>query len=202
MKKFFVFSALVAVATVAVRAEVVKIELPPETATYKEIAGVDLANAQCLSCHSVEYASLQPPMARPFWKDSVDKMISKYGAPIPADQVEALADYLVRAYGNEQTNAAPKVAVTEVKADGVNAKGLFDKYCVACHRVGERLLAPSLKEVAKKYAGNPEGIAKVSHQINNGGAGQWGGFPIPMPPFKQFSQTEVKALAEWVLSQK
>jgi len=37
---------------------------------------------------------MQPPMPRPFWKGSVQKMQQKYGAPLPDAQVEALVDYL------------------------------------------------------------------------------------------------------------
>jgi mono/diheme cytochrome c family protein len=71
-----------------------KIELPLETAVYKTGPGSDLANAQCLTCHSAEYVTTQPPLPRTFWKGSVDKMIGKYGAPVPQDQIDALVDYL------------------------------------------------------------------------------------------------------------
>src|SRR5205823_3951860 len=75
------------------------IQLPPETGTFKQDAGAEIANGQCLICHSVEYVSTQPPMARPFWKSSIQKMQQKYAAPIPDDQVEPLADYLTKNYG-------------------------------------------------------------------------------------------------------
>src|SRR5882724_9065637 len=75
------------------------IQLPPETGAFKQDRGAEIANGQCLICHSVEYVVLQPPMPRAFWKSSVQKMQQKYCAPIPDDQVEALADYLARNYG-------------------------------------------------------------------------------------------------------
>ena len=77
-----------------------KIELPPETATLKAGAGADLANKQCLVCHSGDYITTQPrdkPLA--FWKAEVTKMKKVYGAPIPDDQIDQIAQYLAENYG-------------------------------------------------------------------------------------------------------
>jgi hypothetical protein len=78
----------------------VRIELPTETATLKAGAGLELANAYCLTCHSAEYITTQPrdkPLA--FWKAEVEKMKKVYGAPIPDDQISPIAEYLARSYG-------------------------------------------------------------------------------------------------------
>ncbi len=91
--------ALVAFGVVA-PAVGLKIELPKETSTLKPGAGLDAANAQCLTCHSADYIATQPrdkPLA--FWKAEVEKMKKVYGAPIPDDQIDLLADYLTRSYG-------------------------------------------------------------------------------------------------------
>lgn len=81
-------------------ASAVKITLPPETAALKPGAGSDLATQQCLTCHSADYVSSQPP-GKPlaFWKAEVEKMKKVYGAPIPDDQIDAIAQYLTREYG-------------------------------------------------------------------------------------------------------
>jgi sulfite dehydrogenase (cytochrome) subunit B len=93
--------ALVAAAGAAVAfAGDLKIELPKETATLKPGPRADLASGECLICHSAEYITTQPrdkPLA--FWKAEVEKMKKVYGAPIPDDQVEAVAEYLARSYG-------------------------------------------------------------------------------------------------------
>ena len=77
-----------------------KIELPPETATLKAGAGSELANRQCLACHSADYVTVQPP-GKPlaFWKAEVEKMKKVYGAPIPDEEIEPIAQYLTREYG-------------------------------------------------------------------------------------------------------
>ncbi len=76
-----------------------KIELPAEAPTLKAAAGVEIAMQNCLTCHSAEYMTTQPPLSRAAWKASVDKMKGKFGAQIPAEQIETLVDYLSKNYG-------------------------------------------------------------------------------------------------------
>src|SRR5215471_4103780 len=91
------------------RALALDIQLPLETKTFKQGAGAELANGQCLICHSVEYVTMQPPMPRAFWKSAVVKMQQKSGAPITDAQIDPLTDYLTRNYG-VGTNAPQAVA--------------------------------------------------------------------------------------------
>ncbi len=71
------------------------------------------------------------------------------------------------------------------------------KNCMACHAVEKKVVGPSYKDVAKKYAGQAA-ATKLSTKILNGGAGVWGAIPMPANP--QVSQAEADALAKWVLS--
>ncbi len=87
------------VAALAASAAPLKIELPPETAVFKTAPGSEAVMAQCLICHSAEYVSMQPLLTRAAWKANVEKMQHKFGAPLPADQVETVVDYIVKAYG-------------------------------------------------------------------------------------------------------
>ncbi len=95
--KTFLF-CLTAVSVTALAAPL-KIELPAETATLKDAPGSALVTAQCIVCHSVEYISTQPPLPRTYWQGAVVKMQQKFGAPIEAKDVDAIADYLARNYG-------------------------------------------------------------------------------------------------------
>ncbi|MFN4237610.1 MAG: c-type cytochrome [Vogesella sp.] len=72
--------------------------------------------------------------------------------------------------------------------------------CTACHAVDKKLVGPSYKEVAKKYAGDKGAEAKLIAKVKAGGAGVWG--PVPMPPNPQVSDADLKTLVKWVLSQK
>jgi cytochrome c len=74
------------------------------------------------------------------------------------------------------------------------------KNCLACHAVDKKLVGPSYKEVAAKYAADKGAAAKLAEKIQKGGVGAWG--QVPMPANPQVSPDEAKKLADWVLSQK
>lgn len=77
----------------------VTIALPAETAVLRPGKGLELAQANCLICHSPDYIQTQPPMPRKFWEAEVKKMREKYGAPTPEETVPTLVDYLAATYG-------------------------------------------------------------------------------------------------------
>jgi mono/diheme cytochrome c family protein len=83
-------------------------KLPPETAKLERGDGVEIATAQCIACHSLDYISTQPRMNRAGWTATVTKMKEKYGAPIASEQMEKLVNYLVKTYGAERSDPAPK----------------------------------------------------------------------------------------------
>ena len=72
----------------------VEVKLPVSEAVFPPGNGADIANGQCLVCHSAGMVLRQPPLSQDAWTGEIEKMRSAYGAPIPADQVEALARYL------------------------------------------------------------------------------------------------------------
>jgi cytochrome c len=72
------------------------------------------------------------------------------------------------------------------------------KNCMACHAVDKKLVGPSYKDVAKKYAGQKDAADKLAAKIIKGGSGVWG--PVPMPANAQVNEAEAKKLAAWVLA--
>lgn len=74
------------------------------------------------------------------------------------------------------------------------------KNCMACHAVDKKLVGPSYKDVAAKYAGQKDAVDKLAVKIINGGSGVWG--PVPMPANAQVNEAEAKKLAAWVMAQK
>ena len=93
-----VLATLTILVTSALAAEL-KITLPTETTVLRPGKGIELAQANCFTCHSVDYIQTQPPMPRKFWEAEVKKMREKYGAPTPEDTVPTLVDYLAATYG-------------------------------------------------------------------------------------------------------
>jgi sulfite dehydrogenase len=181
-----------------------KIELPPETASFKQAPGADIANGQCLICHSVEYVTSQPPLPQATWAAEVKKMREKYGAALPEEQVEPLVAYLTATYG-PQTNAPAvpqKVAAPPTPApQALTGEALATRYgCLGCHNVQVKLVGPPYKDIAAKYQNDTSALARISDQIHKGGSGKWG--PVIMPPFPAVSDAETKALADWILSRK
>jgi len=120
----------------------VTIQLPGEVAVFRQDIGSEIANAQCLVCHSVEYVTTQPPLPQSFWKSSIQKMQQRYGATIPDAQVEPLAEYLTRNYGAATNSAAAAPVGIQPQGtqpppsavSGLTAAELAAKYgCSACH---------------------------------------------------------------------
>jgi cytochrome c len=74
------------------------------------------------------------------------------------------------------------------------------KNCMACHAIATKLVGPSYKDVAAKYAGDKSAADKLATKVIKGGVGAWG--QIPMPANPQVSEAEAKKLVAWVLSQK
>lgn len=74
------------------------------------------------------------------------------------------------------------------------------KNCMACHAVDKKLVGPSYKDVATKYAGQKDAVDKLTQKVLKGGSGVWGAVPMPANP--QVSEAEAKQLVEWLLTQK
>ncbi len=81
-----------------------------------------------------------------------------------------------------------------------NADLAQKKNCMACHAVDKKVVGPSYKDVAAKYAGQKDAVDKLSVKVIKGGAGVWG--PVPMPANTQVTPAEAKQLVQWILTQK
>lgn len=79
-----------------------------------------------------------------------------------------------------------------------NAELAGKKNCMACHAVDKKLVGPSYKDVAAKYAGQKNAVDVLSQKVIKGGSGVWG--PVPMPPNAQVNDAEAKELVRWILT--
>ncbi len=119
----------------------------------------------------------QPPAAAA--QAAADKAVAVAAAPVIAPTVAAAA-------------AAPKAP-----ADGTAAAiALTKKHgCVACHGIDNKILGPSFRDVAKKYAGKADAAGPLASKIKAGGSGVWG--TMPMPP-QALGEADAKAIAQWL----
>jgi cytochrome c len=97
---------------------------------------------------------------------------------------------------------APLLLILAVAAAPVMASPELaqKRNCMACHAVGQKLIGPSYKDVAAKYAGQADAVKMLAEKIQKGGKGVWG--EVPMPANTSVSAAEATQLAQWVLSQK
>ena len=70
------------------------VDLPVSDTPFPAGTGSDIATSQCLICHSAGMILRQPPLSQEQWLAEINKMRSAYGAPIPANQIDVLANYL------------------------------------------------------------------------------------------------------------
>jgi mono/diheme cytochrome c family protein len=72
-----------------------------EKIVLKDAPGRDKA-MQCAACHSLDYIPMNSAfLDKAGWTASVNKMINAFGAPIPKEDVEAIASYLAENYGKK-----------------------------------------------------------------------------------------------------
>ena len=74
------------------------------------------------------------------------------------------------------------------------------KNCMACHALDRKLVGPSYKDVAAKYAGQADAQTLLVQSIRNGSVGKWG--ELPMPAHPKLSDADLKKLASWILGLK
>lgn len=66
----------------------------------KDAPGRDVVEGACSACHSLDYIRTNAPfMTQQVWQAEVNKMINAFGAPVPADSVKPIVDYLTKNYG-------------------------------------------------------------------------------------------------------
>ncbi|WP_288108929.1 c-type cytochrome [Limnobacter sp.] len=194
-----------------VRATPLELKLPPETAQFKisPLPGYVVATQKCVICHSADYIKYQPPgMNLAQWTSEAGKMQHLYGAPLTDDEIRKVGAYLAVTYGTAQESELPpelKVdtpisKTTTEQVANLDATSLLNaNSCLGCHAIDKKIVGPSYHEVAVKYKGDPQALAKIAANIRAGGSGKWGS--AAMPPFSQLTSAELRTLAEFVLRQ-
>lgn len=105
--------------------------------------------------------------------------------------------------GNEEkkeTSSSTTASATEdLSSNPDYTKGLEligKSDCLTCHKVGDKLIGPSYKEVAAKYDNTEENITMLADKIIKGGQGVWGS--IPMTPHPAISTDDAKAMVKYI----
>lgn len=151
------------------------------------------------------------PAAAPVTSQSPAATVATPAAPVDSAATTATTTVSAPATNPAAASAAPKPATPAVaaakpaaasnSADIKKGEALISKSdCLACHKVDAKLLGPSYKEVAAKYANNASTVSQLANKIKSGGSGVWGA--VPMSPHPALSDDDAKAMVRYILSLK
>jgi cytochrome c len=71
--------------------------------------------------------------------------------------------------------------------------------CMACHAADKKIVGPSFKDIAAKYKGQTDLVAKLSAKVRKGGSGVFGPVPMAPNPPEKISDADLKAAIELIL---
>ncbi len=88
-------SPLLAWAQAAPKLQSVNVDLPTSDRMFPgDTPAADAVNNNCLACHSAGMVLTQPRLSRAAWQAEVEKMRDSYKAPVAAEDIPAIVDYL------------------------------------------------------------------------------------------------------------
>ena len=91
--------------------------------------------------------------------------------------------------------AAALVAHSALAAPAMPKEGMVK--CASCHAVDHKLVGPAYMDVAKKYKGDPNAVAKITASITKGGAFGWKLGVMP-PRGLAATDAEIKVMATFI----
>lgn len=70
--------------------------------------------------------------------------------------------------------------------------------CLTCHKVDEKLIGPSYRDVANKYAGTSDTIVThLAGKIISGGSGVWG--EVLMTPHAALTKEDAETMVKYIM---
>ena len=70
--------------------------------------------------------------------------------------------------------------------------------CLTCHKVDEKLIGPSYRDVANKYAGTSDTIVThLAGKIISGGSGVWG--EVLMTPHAAITKEDAETMVKYIM---
>ena len=92
-----------------------------------------------------------------------------------------------------------RVVATAATSANDTARTLAEKSgCLSCHAAKQRVVGPSLTEIAQRYVSDSGAESKLVTKVKSGGQGVWGS--VPMPPFAQLQEQDLRTLVRWILT--
>ena len=92
------------------------------------------------------------------------------------------------------------VGLTIAAGVHANEKLAQSSGCMTCHAVDKKLVGPTYKEIASKYAGDKNAETTLVKKVKAGSQGVWGS--MPMPPNAHVKDEDAQSMVRWILSLK
>lgn len=70
--------------------------------------------------------------------------------------------------------------------------------CLTCHKINEKSIGPSYKQIADKYDLNNGNVENLANKIIKGGKGLWG--QNAMTPHPNLAEPQAQQMAKYILS--
>ncbi len=152
---------------------------------------------KCKICHELQHIR-RTPLSRGEWADNLKNMRER-GTPMTDAELAVILDYLSAYYSRDP--APPPAPDTLAGADSDPVAKLLEAHaCSGCHTLDKRVVGPSFREIAQRYAGDAGAAVRLAGKVRAGGQGAWG--QVPMPPAPGVADAELSKLIEWVLAQR
>ena len=160
--------------------------------------GSTLTENKCRICHELQHIR-RSPLSRGEWADNL-RNLKERGTRMNDAEMAVILDYLSTYYNRDKPAPAPS-ADTLAAGDADPVQKLLNEHaCSGCHAMDQRVVGPSFKEVAARYAGDPQAARKLQEKVRAGGRGAWG--EVPMPPNPELAAADLEKIVGWVLAQK
>ncbi|MFY7839777.1 MAG: c-type cytochrome [Lacibacter sp.] len=100
-----------------------------------------------------------------------------------------------------KSEAAEAAATTPAPSDNPDyEKGLTlvaGSDCLTCHKVDEKVIGPSYRDVANKYENTEANVKLLAEKIVKGGTGVWG--EVAMTPHPTVTQADAEQMVKYIL---
>ena len=159
--------------------------------------GSTLTENKCKICHELQHIR-RTPLSRGEWADNLKNMRER-GTPMTDDELAAILDYLALYYSRDPAPPPAPDTLSTAGSDPI-LKLLEAHACSGCHTLDKRVVGPSFREIAQRYAGEAGAAVRLAAKVRRGGQGVWG--QIPMPAATGIAEADLARLLDWVLGQK
>jgi cytochrome c len=146
------------------------------------------------------HANIEAVLSRATW-GSCNRLHHPYS--VTARSLHPCSNHLT----GEPLKSVVILAIALIAADASRAENAVDATeelmeksgCISCHRIDEKLIGPSFKQIAAKYRLNEQTISYLLTSVRNGSEGVWGDVPMPPNSEQKVSDADLRRIVEWVL---